>query len=190
MSASTATAHHRPIQERGFWRGVSRGVTSILLVAVLALAVALAVVPRVMGGEALTVLTGSMQPTYSPGDVVVSVPQEDYQVGDVVTFQPVSGDPTLVTHRIVAVTVGGPQGEQYITRGDANGDDDDPIEAGQIMGEVVYSVPYVGYVAVAAGEHRNVLIAAAAALLIGYGIYAVASDVLRKRRSTQEQDQS
>src|SRR5699024_11844299 len=101
-------------------------VTGILRVAVLARAVAVAVVPRVMGGDALAVLTGSMQPTYSPGDVVVSVPQEAYQVGDVVTFQPVSGDPTLVTHRIVAVTVGGPPGEQYITRRDANGDDADP----------------------------------------------------------------
>jgi len=193
MSATTATNQHRrglPVREPGFLRGVSRGVTSVLLIAVLALAVLLAVVPRLLGGEALTVLTGSMQPTYSPGDVVVSVPQEEYQVGDVVTFQPVSGDPTLVTHRIVAVTVGGPQGQQYITRGDANGDDDDPIEAAQIMGEVVYSVPYVGYVAVAAGEHRHTLIAAAAALLIGYGIYAVASDVRRKRRTTQGEDQS
>src|SRR5699024_1764038 len=114
MSATTATNQHRrglPVREPGFLRGVSRGVTSVLLIAVLALAVLLAVVPRLLGGEALTVLTGSMQPTYSPGDVVVSVPQEEYQVGDVVTFQPVSGDPTLVTHRIVAVTVGGPQGQ-------------------------------------------------------------------------------
>lgn len=193
MSAITATAQHRrghSAQEPGFWRGVARGAGSGLLIAVLALAVALAVVPRVMGGEALTVLTGSMQPTYAPGDVVVSVPQEGYQVGDVVTFQPVSGDPTLVTHRIVAVQMGGPDGRMYVTRGDANGATDPPIEEAQIMGEVIYSVPYIGYVAVAAGEHRNLLIAAAAALLIGYGIYAVASDVLHKRRGRGAKDES
>src|SRR5690625_5568450 len=34
--------------------------------------VALAVAPRVMNGAALTVLTGSMEPTYSPGDMVRS----------------------------------------------------------------------------------------------------------------------
>lgn len=193
MTATTATAHRRrgeSAQEPGFWRGAVRGVSSVLLIAVLALAVALAVVPRVLGGEALTVLTGSMEPTYAPGDVVVSVPQEDYQVGDVVSFQPVSNDPTLVTHRIVGVQMGGPEGPVYVTRGDANGADDDPIEEAQIMGEVVYSVPYVGYVAVAAGDYRNLLIAAAAALLIGYGIYAVASDITKKRREKRAEDQS
>src|SRR5699024_2580171 len=143
MSASTTTAHQRGVQERGFWRGVSRGVTSALLIAVLALAVALAVVPRVMGGEALTALTGSRERTHRPGDAVVRVPREDCQVGDVVAFQPVCGDPTLVAHRTVAGTVRGPQGEQYLTRGDANGDDGDRIGADQVVDEVVYRRPYV-----------------------------------------------
>src|SRR5690625_6594570 len=83
--------------------------------------VALAVAPRVMNGAALTVLTGSMEPTYSPGDMVVSVPQDRYDVGDVVTFQPVSGDPMLITHRVVAIQLGGPGGTRYVTRGRTNG---------------------------------------------------------------------
>ena len=165
-----------------FWRSALTGAFSVLVLAILALALALAVVPRVMGGEALTVLTGSMEPTYAPGDVVVSVPRDDYGVGDVVTFQPVSNDPTLITHRIVAVQLGGPDGTRYITRGDANGADDDPLKFEQIMGEVSYHVPYVGHLALAAGEHRNALIAIAGAALVGYGIYSVGSDLLGKRR--------
>src|SRR5699024_7301205 len=122
-----------------------------------------------------------MEPTYAPGDVVVSVPRDDYGVGDVVTFQPVSNDPTLITHRIVAVELGGPEGTMFTTRGDANGSDDDPIQAEQIMGEVLYHVPYVGHLSVAAGGHRQMIITVLGAALIGYGLYAVGASAIGRR---------
>lgn len=172
------------------WRSALTGAFSVLVLAILALALALAVVPRAMGGEALTVLTGSMEPTYSPGDMVVSVPRDSYAVGDVVTFQPVSNDPTLITHRIVAIQLGGPEGTSYVTRGDANGANDEPIQAEQVMGEVVYHVPYVGHLALAAGEHRSALIAICGAALIGYGVYSVGSDLISKRRRSRTETSS
>lgn len=162
-----------PVQsssEPGLLRAAMQGATWVLLIALAALAIALAVVPRVFGGQALTVLTGSMEPTYHPGDMIVVLPQGDYRVGDAVTFQPVSGNPTLITHRIVALSLG-PDGTRYTTRGDANGADDDPIEAAQVMGRVAYSVPFVGHVALALGDNRAILIAVAGAGLIGYGLY-------------------
>lgn len=177
-------------RERGVIRSVLNGVFAVVLVAVLGLAIALALVPRVMGGEALTVLTGSMEPTYAPGDMVVSIPRDSYAVGDVVTFQPVSNDPTLITHRIVAVQLGGPDGTRYVTRGDANGVDDDPIQAEQVMGQVSYAVPYVGHLALAAGEHRSALIAIGGAALIGYGVYSVGSDLISKRRRAESETSS
>lgn len=70
----------------------------------------------------------------------------EVQIGDVVTFQPVSDDPALITHRVVGKSFGS-SGTLFITRGDANGADDEPIEPEQIMGKVRYSVPYVGHVA-------------------------------------------
>ncbi len=51
--------------------GVLSVLTTALLVGVLALVAAVVVVPRVLDGAALTVLTGSMEPTYRPGDVIV-----------------------------------------------------------------------------------------------------------------------
>ena len=87
-------------------RGVLEVLRWALAALVLALVLALVVVPRVLGGSALAVLSGSMEPRLSPGDVVVvrgvDDPAATTQVGDVVAFQPTSDDPTLVTHRVVA----------------------------------------------------------------------------------------
>lgn len=182
MTTITATAPGTPARadDGTFRRAALRGVGTVLVLALLALALAVAVVPRLLGGAALTVLTGSMEPTYSPGDMVVSVPVETYEVGDVVTFQPVSDDPTLITHRIVGVQLGAET--RYVTRGDANGADDEPIQAEQVMGRVVYHIPYVGHVAGAAGPHRGLVVTAVACLLIGYGGYLFVSDSLAGRR--------
>lgn len=174
----------RPRRAPSFWRSATNSALTVVLLAVLALAIALAVVPRLMGGAALTVLTGSMEPTYSPGDMVVSVPQDRYEIGDVVTYQPVSDDPTLITHRVVAVREL-PGGVEYITRGDANGADDDPIVDGQVMGEAIYDVPYIGHLAAAVGENRSGLLAFAGIALLSCGIYATGSAVITRRRTRQ-----
>lgn len=166
---------------RSFLAGLAKGTGSVVMVLLLVLALAIAVVPRIMGGAALTVLTGSMQPTHAPGDMVISVPQDRYQVGDVVTFQPVSDDPMLITHRVVAVRLGA-DGTSYVTRGDANGADDEPISAEQVMGRVLYEVPYVGHVAQAAGSQRALLVTGTAVALLAYGAFLVVSDTVRGRQ--------
>lgn len=176
----TATRRRKPL----FWRSAGSAFVTVILLAVLGVALSLTLVPRVMHGAALTVLTGSMEPTYSPGDMVVSVPQDSYAIGDAITFQPVSGDPTLITHRIIAAQ-NGPEGTGYITRGDANGADDKPIVAAQVMGKVVYSVPYIGHAAQALGAHRDLLLVLAGAGLVGYGIYAFGSAALAKRSTSR-----
>lgn len=103
--------------------------------------------------SAETILTGSMMPTYEPGDVVVVKHLKDprgYKIGDALMFFPKSDDPEKITHRIVGVTLGnGPATVNgvvgFTTRGDANNVDDEPIVVGQAIGKVDYSVPKVGY---------------------------------------------
>lgn len=142
--------HGRPASHAAAARGGAAATGSALLtalmIAMLALAAAVSLVPRAIGAVPLTVLTGSMRPALEPGDVVVTRPVDpaDLAVGDVVTFQPVSGDPTLVTHRIVAVTREAGVVTSVTTRGDANGADDAPLLPEQVMGRLVYSVPFVG----------------------------------------------
>ncbi len=98
-----------------------RASGSLLLGLMLLLVAALAVGPRTGHYRTLAILSGSMEPTFAPGDLVVSTPMRAREVrrGDVITFHaPVEGAP-LVTHRVVRVVEHGPH-PVVRTRGDAN----------------------------------------------------------------------
>ena len=44
-------------------------------------------VPRVFGYSLINIVSGSMEPALSVGDLIIVTEQEDYEVGDVVVFQ-------------------------------------------------------------------------------------------------------
>lgn len=82
------------------------------------------------------VLSGSMEPALSVGDLIIVRPAGTYGVGDIVVYQ--TGD-SLVVHRVVET------GDGYIvTRGDANNTDDDPVSTESIKGRVVLAIPHLG----------------------------------------------
>ena len=106
-------------------------------------------VPMPLGVGATVVLSGSMEPTLSTGDLLIIAKQDSYQVDDVVVFQ---ANRMAVVHRIVELyekSVQGEDGEEIqqmaITQGDANNTPDDPIQVSQIKGTVVFRLPIVGY---------------------------------------------
>ncbi len=94
----------------------------------------------VLGWEPVVINSGSMQPALSQGDVVVASPHKDsIGPGTVVVFQDAQGQ--LITHRISAVNEDG----TYLTRGDANAQDDStPLTADRIVGVGQVLVPMVG----------------------------------------------
>ncbi len=123
-------------------------VWSVLLffAAVVVLAVLL---PRAVGATPYTVLTGSMQPDYPPGTLVVIKPVEldEIAVGDVITYQLRSGEPDVVTHRVVAVgsSLDGSAERTLRTQGDANDvPDQQAVSEVQIKGRLWYAVPHLG----------------------------------------------
>ncbi|GAB2470555.1 signal peptidase I [Xylanimonas ulmi] len=154
-------------------RAAFGALTTLLLLGLVLLAGAVVVVPRVLGAVPLAVLSGSMEPTYSPGDLVVSRPVsgDDVAPGDVITFQPTSGDPTLVTHRVVRV-YDGDGGRRLVTRGDANTADDAPLVAEQVMGKVAYRVPWAGFVTTTGWGPKAAGVVAVGLVVYGVGTLA------------------
>ncbi len=162
-------------------------VSWMLLTTVIAGALTLIVVPKAADARPLTVLSGSMTGSYEIGDVVVVRPvdTDELGVGDVITFHRIADDPTLTTHRIDAISVGS-EGRRFVTRGDANNAADlSPVEPAQVVGEVWYSVPLVGYLSVwASGDSvRLALDVVAIALLLCGGWYLAAGLLERRKKA-------
>jgi len=110
----------------------------IILLAVLIL---FSLFPITGNYKILIVQSGSMEPAIHTGSIVVTKPEAHYQVGDIITFGTISKTKAPTTHRIYSIDNG-----KYITKGDANEDPDmSPITANKIIGKVLFSVPYIGY---------------------------------------------
>lgn len=92
--------------------------------------------PMPFGYGAAVVLSGSMEPELSKGDLIVVKKTDSYEHNEVVVFQDVQ---SLVVHRIIEIN-----GSTVVTKGDANNIADDPIDVSRISGEVVCAIPYAG----------------------------------------------
>jgi signal peptidase len=135
----------------------------------LAATLLLVTVPRVIGVTPFTILTGSMEPGYAVGDVVLDerIAPLDARPGDVVTFEDPSRGGDLVTHRVERIRTDGSK-VSFVTRGDANTASERwTVAASGSIGRVRMHVPKVGYVLQWARgrEGKLALIAIPAALL-------------------------
>lgn len=162
-------------------------VAGWLVILVAAVAVSLAVlVPRLAGATPYTVLSGSMRPDLPPGTLVVVRPVEptEIEIGDVITYQLRSGDPEVVTHRVVTQGIDSDGDLVFRTQGDANDVPDEKwVQPVQIKGELWYSVPYLGYASdLLTGHQRQTGIYVVAAGLFGYALLMFAEAARDRRR--------
>ncbi|TFV98511.1 signal peptidase I [Leifsonia flava] len=167
------------------------GLSIGLLGLVVALAALLIVVPKVGGATPLTVLTQSMEPTLPPGTLVVVGPVKpaEIRVGDVVTYQIRSGEPDVITHRVIDVTSASDGSYSFTLKGDNNAAEDPPVVAEQIKGRLWYSVPFVGYVSTAVtGDTRSWIVPGLAVALFGYAAFMIVSGVIVSMRRRREMD--
>ncbi len=162
--------------------GLNVGVL-LLMVALAALTV---VIPRLTGSVPLTILTSSMEPRLPPGTLVIVRPvaAEEIRLGAVIVYQLRSGEPETVTHRVVGITTSADGERTFTTRGDNNPQDDPaPVRAVQVRGEVWYSLPLIGYVAVSVGGGiRSWIVVAIAVCLAAFGMFMVVSWAVDRRR--------
>lgn len=164
-----------------------RTVGAWLLLLVLAFVLcALVLVPRATGAQTYTVLTGSMEPAIAPGALVVVRPTsaDELAAGDVVTFQPYSGNPAVVTHRIAGIYYDTSGQMRIYTQGDANNTADDwTLVPEQIRGKLWYSVPQLGRVNVLlSGDTRALAISVVAGGLIVYAAWMFGSGLRERSR--------
>jgi signal peptidase len=111
--------------------------------------------PSVFGREVFVVRSGSMSPEFETGDaVLVSMMHGssagDLEVGDVITFRPVSDGSILISHRIVEELVNSSGRSFYMTKGDANeSPDTELVSLDRVVGRVDMRLPYMGRLLVA-----------------------------------------
>lgn len=116
----------------------------LLALAFLAVAATGAIIWQ-QGYRIYVVHTGSMVPTYRPGDLVVDGPPGDLEPGEVITFRHSRTATDVVTHRVTDIT---PSGLIH-TKGDANRTADVwDIRPDQVQGRVHFALHGLGYVAV------------------------------------------
>ncbi|MBL4937502.1 signal peptidase I [Clostridium sp. YIM B02515] len=104
-------------------------------------------VPTVGSYRWLTVLSGSMQPTFNPGDLIIEkkVDPSSLKKGDVVTYM--FGGNFLSTHRIIEVNKDDKGKYAFKTKGDNNQTaDENVIPENMIVGKYSFRIPFVGFV--------------------------------------------
>ena len=180
-----------PVQKsRGFFGYLGIALSVVLALFVVFLAIILIIAPKIAGATPLTVLTNSMEPGLPPGTLLVVKPIEPdaVQIGDVITYQIRSGDPAVITHRVIAIDSDSSGELSFILQGDNNGSADDPVRPVQIQAKLWYAVPYVGWANSAInGDNRSWIIPVAAGLLFAYAAYMIIGGIVqasRKKKGT------
>lgn len=91
---------------------------------------------NIFGYTFFEVATGSMANTINIGDIVVVKVNEAFKENDIIVYKE---ENSFITHRVIKI-----DGQDLITRGDANNSEDKPIKSDQILGKVIYVIPKIG----------------------------------------------
>ncbi|MGQ3328641.1 signal peptidase I [Halorubrum sp. FL23] len=146
-------------------------VLGVVLLIALVVPFAVYAVPEVVGAdESFVVLTASMTPAIAPGDVVIVDERDPTSIveGDVITFARGTSD-VPVTHRVIGVVDEG-GALAFETMGDANeGPDPGLVPAVSLVGAVMLTIPYIGYVIQFAGTRVGFV----TLVLLPFGLLAV-----------------
>lgn len=115
--------------------------------------------PELFGFRQAAVVSGSMEPVFSPGDFIIYKEQSSYQAGDVILFRQ---EENLITHRITSENDGG-----FETKGDANNTADEEIVPREaVLGKMLIVLPHVGSVVMFLRSPLGILILLGSALAL------------------------
>ena len=139
---------------------------------------------RLMGLQVFNVISGSMEPTYSVGDLIYvkTVDPDSVKIGDPITFV-LNEDLVVATHRVTAIDA---ENRQFTTKGDANETEDAaPVHFNNLIGVPVFAIPLLGYVSAYIQSPPGMYVA------IGFGVLLLAAvflpDMLTKNDMIDDQ---
>lgn len=144
-------------------------------------------VPKIGGYCPLIVLTGSMEPEISSGDLIIvrQTDAADVKEKDVIAFfDPDGNGQSILTHRVVSITQEDGR-TAFVTKGDANHAEDRlPVPADQLVGTYVFRIPGMGNAAMFMQTTAGLIICVVLplVLLVGY-------DVIRRRQFEKHSQQ-
>ena len=156
--------------------------TTVLVVLVVIFAIFL-MGSRLLGLQVYHVISPSMEPTYSVGDLlyVKEVDPDSVRVGDPITFV-LNEDLVVATHRVVEIDS---ENRRFTTKGDANATADAaPVHFNNLIGVPVFAIPLLGYVSAYIQSPPGMYVA------IGFGVVLLAvvflPDMLAKKPKKEE----
>lgn len=120
-------------------------VVSTILVVFFVLCAVFLMGSRLVGYQVFNVISGSMEPEYSVGDLIYvkEVNPNDIEVGTPITFV-LNEDLVVATHRVVEIDA---ENQHFYTKGDANDTADSaPVHFNNVIGVPQFSIPLLGYV--------------------------------------------
>ena len=142
--------------------------------------------PRLLGYQVYAVISGSMEPAISVGDLVYvrQAKPEAVEENDVIAFFGTESSDAIILHRVVENrTVDG----SFITKGDANAQPDlSPVSYQRLLGAAERTVPKLGQVALILSGTWGKL-AAVCLILAAVMLHAVSAALRAKGESYQNQ---
>lgn len=117
-------------------------VLYILAIAVLSIIIALNICSlcdvSLFGYRVFKIATGSMEPYLKVNDIVLIKKSNKYGVSDVITYK---YNNSYITHRIMSS-----EGDEIVTKGDANNTTDEPIKKSDVVGKVIFKLQIMTYI--------------------------------------------
>lgn len=144
-------------------------------------------VPSFLGYKPFIVLSGSMEPEFYSGDLVLvkEVATDTLKVGDVISYRE---GKAVITHRIVEITES-TEGRKFVTKGDNNNvSDRNPVSENMVEGQYLFHVSKLGNFAIFMQTPIGMVIFIACPLAL-FILYDVVRRILfdrKKSKKTQE----
>ena len=145
-------------------------------------------VTKIGGYCPLIVLTGSMEPEISSGDLIIvkQIDSSEVKENDIIAFfDPDGNGQRILTHRFLNITEEDGK-TAFITQGDANNSEDrQPVPSDQLVGGYVLRIPGMGNIAMFMQTTAGLIVCVVLPLIILVGF-----DFIRRRQfeKTSRQD--